>query len=111
MTSSHILVLLAILFVYNIFVFAVFWRDKNAARKGAWRVSENTLLLSALFAGSPGALAARKLLRHKTRKQPFASRLNAIAVLHGITLLVICTVLVAPDQTRRLINAIRAVIA
>ena len=111
MTLAHILILLLILLVYNIVVFGVYWRDKNAARNGAWRVPESTLLLWALFAGSPGALAARKLLRHKTRKQPFAARLNAIAILHGISAVVICVVLLVPDQAWRLVTGVWAAIA
>jgi uncharacterized membrane protein YsdA (DUF1294 family) len=33
-------------------------------------------------AGSPGAVVAQQLLRHKTRKEPFRSILAAIAVMH-----------------------------
>jgi uncharacterized membrane protein YsdA (DUF1294 family)/cold shock CspA family protein len=50
--------------------FAYAW-DKSAARKGEWRTRESTLHLFALVGGWPGALAAQRLLRHKSSKQEF----------------------------------------
>ena len=38
-------------------------------------------LLMAFLGGSAGALVARQVFRHKTRKQPFASLLIGIAML------------------------------
>jgi uncharacterized membrane protein YsdA (DUF1294 family) len=34
-----------------------------------------------LIGGSPGALLARQLFRHKTRKEPFSTQLLTIVVL------------------------------
>ena len=45
--------------------------DKSAARSGAWRSSEQSLLLLGLAGGWPGAIVAQQLLRHKTRKASF----------------------------------------
>lgn len=84
MTPEEILILALILALYNVVVFCVYWWDKDAARDGGWRVRESTLLTLAVLAGSPGALIARRILRHKTRKQPFASNLNGIAWLHAL---------------------------
>ncbi len=56
-----------------------FWRDKRRARAGARRIPEARLLGLALCGGTPAAFAARSLLRHKTRKQPFTARLWLIA--------------------------------
>lgn len=45
--------------------------DKSAARRGKWRTAESSLHLMALAGGWPGALAAQRLLRHKSSKQKF----------------------------------------
>lgn len=52
--------------------FLMFGLDKRAALNERQRVPENTLQLLSLAGGWPGALLARPLFRHKTRKQPFA---------------------------------------
>lgn len=72
------------LIAVNFCAFAAFGLDKARAEEGAWRISEGTLLRLAPIGGTPGAYAARALFRHKTRKQPFTSRLHAIAVLQLI---------------------------
>jgi uncharacterized membrane protein YsdA (DUF1294 family) len=58
-----------------------FWQDKSRAIHGELRIPEARLLGLALIGGSPGAFAARKLFRHKTRKEPFSTQLMFIAVL------------------------------
>lgn len=73
-----VLPLLAWLALVNLAGFALMASDKRRARRLARRVPESTLLLVAALGGSGGALAAQQLLRHKTRKQPFARRLLAI---------------------------------
>ncbi len=52
--------------------FAVYAIDKWAAVAGRARVPERTLLVLGLAGGWPGALAAQQLIRHKSRKRPFA---------------------------------------
>lgn len=52
-------------------LFALYAFDKAAARAGRRRTAEATLHLLALAGGWPGALLAQRVLRHKTRKQPF----------------------------------------
>jgi uncharacterized membrane protein YsdA (DUF1294 family) len=58
--------------------FVSFWRDKRAAESNERRVSEARLLTLAALGGTPGAKLGQALLRHKTRKQPFARNLNLI---------------------------------
>jgi uncharacterized membrane protein YsdA (DUF1294 family)/cold shock CspA family protein len=76
--------------------FAVFWLylvasaiaflayafDKSAARNDQWRTQESTLHLFALVGGWPGALAAQRLLRHKSKKQTFQIVFWATVVLN-----------------------------
>ena len=75
--------LTVLLLVLNITTYCVFWWDKTAAREGTRRIAETKLLSLAFFGGSLGAFAAQRLLRHKTRKEPFRTRLTAILVLHA----------------------------
>lgn len=51
--------------------FIVYALDKREARRGGWRVAENTLHGLALLCGWPGALLAQELLRHKNAKPAF----------------------------------------
>lgn len=51
--------------------FAAYALDKSAARRDQWRTQESTLHLFALVGGWPGALAAQRLLRHKSKKRSF----------------------------------------
>jgi uncharacterized membrane protein YsdA (DUF1294 family) len=67
----------------NLLTIAEFWRDKSRAVRGEWRVPEANLLALAALGGTPGAFLARHLLRHKTRKEPFSTRLQLIAVLQN----------------------------
>ncbi|WP_234413688.1 DUF1294 domain-containing protein [Ideonella sp. A 288] len=50
---------------------AFYASDKAAARRGGWRVPEQTLHLLALAGGWPGALVAQQVFRHKTTKASF----------------------------------------
>ncbi len=58
-------------FVVSLFTFAVYAKDKSAAKKGTWRTPESTLHLLSLSGGWPGALVAQQKLRHKSSKQSF----------------------------------------
>jgi uncharacterized membrane protein YsdA (DUF1294 family)/cold shock CspA family protein len=57
--------------LFSAVAFAMYGADKSAAMQGRWRTSESTLHTIALVGGWPGALVARRVFRHKTRKQPF----------------------------------------
>lgn len=82
-----ILATLLILLTINALTIAAFAEDKRRAVAGEWRTREFTLLSLALVGGSPGAFWARRRFRHKTRKQPFGSRLELIAMLQtGVSL-------------------------
>ena len=55
--------------------------DKRAARRGARRIKERTLLLVALLGGSVVMLAIMWLIRHKTRHRKFMLGIPAIILL------------------------------
>ena len=57
--------------VASALAFLVYARDKSAARNDRWRTPESTLHRLALAGGWPGALAAQRLLRHKSSKRAF----------------------------------------
>lgn len=76
------LLALALLLV-NIVAMFRFREDKRRAEAGAWRVPESALLGLAAIGGTPGALLACRLFRHKTRKLPFATLLLLTAAVQA----------------------------
>jgi uncharacterized membrane protein YsdA (DUF1294 family) len=73
--------------VLNLATFLVFGWDKLAAVEGRSRVPERALLTLAALGGSPGALLARPVFRHKTRKQPFSAWLALIVFVQAATII------------------------
>ncbi len=65
----------------NVVTLALFGYDKHQAVAGRTRVPEMTLYAAALLGGSPSAVLAQGLLRHKTRKRSFRVVLAVIVVL------------------------------
>ena len=55
-----------ILFI-NILGFLLMGIDKGKARRGAWRISEKTLLLTAIIGGAFGVWLGMETFRHKTK--------------------------------------------
>ena len=55
------------LILINAFSFSLMGIDKRRARRGAWRISEKALFLSAILGGSVGAILGMQLFRHKTK--------------------------------------------
>jgi uncharacterized membrane protein YsdA (DUF1294 family) len=78
---APMLALIALALCVNLFTMLLFWWDKRRAIAGERRIPEADLLGLALFGGSPGALLARRLFRHKTRKQPFSTQLLLIVAI------------------------------
>ncbi len=60
-----------LLIFFSLIAYGLYAKDKAAAQKNEWRVSERTLHVAALLGGWPGALLAQSRLRHKTRKTRF----------------------------------------
>ena len=85
--------LLVILIVLNVVSFALFGIDKWKAGRGAWRISEGTLIGSGAICGTVGAWLGVLVFRHKTRKQSFLVKLAAATVLDVAVLLVLTTMI------------------
>lgn len=85
-TADTVMAAIAYFVGINAVTWLAFAWDKHCARRQRWRVSERTLLTLSAVGGSIGAMAARWLLRHKTRKQPFVTYLGLILTLQGVFL-------------------------
>ena len=69
------------LVVINVIGFLVMWIDKVKAKKGMWRIPENTLFLFAFLGGGIGTIAGMYTFRHKTKKLKFVIGMPAIVIL------------------------------
>lgn len=70
--------------IINLFTFFLMWLDKRKAKKGKWRIPENTLLLFVLLGGGIGGIAGIYIFRHKTQKAKFVI---------GFPVILICEIL------------------
>lgn len=66
------------LVIINIIGFAVMGIDKKRAIRGAWRISEASLFLTALLGGALGCTLGMRHFRHKTRHWYFKYGMPAI---------------------------------
>lgn len=57
--------------VMSFVTFCVYALDKYKAKHGMWRIPEATLHVMELCCGWPGALAAQRIIRHKSVKTSF----------------------------------------
>jgi uncharacterized membrane protein YsdA (DUF1294 family) len=109
MTFDTPLTFAALFALWNIIVFCVYAYDKQAAREGAWRVREDTLIFLAIALGGIGAFACQKWLRHKTKKGAFPVLLPVMATLQGLLALTVIlfpgTVLEALGSVLKLIQS------
>jgi uncharacterized membrane protein YsdA (DUF1294 family) len=70
----------------NLIAFVLMIVDKQRAERGDWRISEGTLLGWAMLGGAIGTFSASRLIRHKTRKQPFAGTMH---ILFGVEIVLL----------------------
>jgi len=75
-------VVLALYLGASLFAFFAYAFDKSAAARNQWRTQESTLHLFSLLGGWPGALAAQRLLRHKSAKASFQATFWVTVVLN-----------------------------
>ena len=62
---------LVYLLIINLISFALFYIDKQKAKKDRWRIKESTLHIVGFMGGIIGSIAAMILFHHKTRKTKF----------------------------------------
>lgn len=74
-------ILPAYLALMSLCAFALCGVDKGRAKKGAWRIPEGTLLLTAALGGSLGLLLGMRLFHHKTRKKRFTVTVPLLLIL------------------------------
>lgn len=73
--------ILGYLAVINIIGFAKMGIDKKKAIRGAWRISEASLFLTAILGGSIGSILGMQHFRHKTKHWYFKYGMPAILIL------------------------------
>ena len=71
------LILLYLLTV-NAIGFLLMLGDKRMAQKKLWRISESTLMMTAIIGGSVGCLVGMYTFRHKTKHLKFTLGIPAI---------------------------------
>lgn len=76
------MILAVYLLIINAVSFTLMYADKRRARKKQWRISEATLIASALLGGSLGAWCGMQTFHHKTRKPKFKYGVPLILAFH-----------------------------
>ena len=66
--------------IINIIGFFMMWLDKRKAKKGKWRIPEQTLFLVTALGGGIGTISGMYLFRHKTKKWKFTVGLPILFV-------------------------------
>ena len=80
--------ILAYFAVITIVAFALMGIDKHKAKKGAYRISEASLFITALLGGSIGSVAGLLVFHHKTQHWYFQAFMPLIALLQMTGVLV-----------------------
>jgi len=90
MKKIILLIILAMLTIYNLVTFAVYGYDKKCAIKNKRRISEKQLILMALCFGGIGAFLGMQIFRHKTKHIKF----QILIPLFMVVQIVVCIMLV-----------------
>lgn len=69
------------LLVINVIAFLAMGLDKWKAKRGAWRIPEQTLMSLVLLGGGIGGIAGMYVFRHKTKKVRFFVGFPVILIL------------------------------
>ena len=73
--------------VVSVIGFILMGVDKAKAKKGAWRISEKTLLGTALLGGGAGVWLGMEVFRHKTKHWYFKYGVPVICILEILAVL------------------------
>lgn len=71
----------------NIIGFIAMGIDKRKAKKGSWRITENTLFMFTILGGGIGTIAGIYAFRHKTKKKRFTIGMPVICILEIILII------------------------
>ncbi|MBB4000256.1 DUF1294 domain-containing protein [Aureimonas pseudogalii] len=86
----------------NLVAYAAMVMDKAKAENRVRRIPEATLLRLAFLGGSIGTVIAQQTIRHKTRKEPFRSRLIGILLLQIVVLIALTVALIVAGSPEAL---------
>lgn len=75
-----------IIVIINIVTFIIYGIDKYKAKKGKWRIPENSLIGLAIIGGSIGAYLGMRIWHHKTMHLKFK---------YGIPLIIVIQLVIA----------------
>ena len=81
--------ILLYLLMVNIIGFLMMWSDKRKAKKGKWRIPEQTLFAITALGGGIGTIAGMYIFRHKTQKKKFTIGLPILVILEIIAIIYI----------------------
>lgn len=82
--------LIAYLLIMNVIGFAIMGIDKKRAIRGAWRISEASLFLTAFLGGALGCTLGMQYFHHKTKHWYFKYGMPAIFAVQLFLLLFFC---------------------
>ena len=85
------IIVISYLVIINITSYAMMGIDKQKAKKGAWRISEATLFMTAILGGSIGSILGMKHFRHKTKHWYFKYGMPAILILQITAIILFVT--------------------
>ncbi|WP_234703412.1 DUF1294 domain-containing protein [Metabacillus indicus] len=84
MELNDMTLVIAYYLILNVYGFYIMGADKKKAKRGEWRIKENTLWLVAFIGGAAGLTIGMNTYRHKTKHRTFAAGLPALMVVHLI---------------------------
>lgn len=84
--DMHLKVILAFSLVMSLAAFIMMGVDKSKAKKGKWRIPENTLFLPVILGGGLGGILGMYVFRHKTKHWYFRFGFPVIFVLEAALL-------------------------